>query len=175
MKDFVREYVAGGNSFQYSACGKSMLPTVGDYDSVVIEAVEASEISVGDIVLYAAGDSYVLHRVISKKPAVGGGAVLLTKGDSNIQAERLVHSDSVVGRAVAVSDRDLTSGFYPLAGKILAYSSLLQWRLYSLLRGTFLYDSFYAPLDDGMKSSLIFLFKNATNPVNLVFKAISRR
>jgi len=88
--------------------GTSMFPTLEDGDLVVLDAVPASSITVGTVIVYDPPCSVtgfsVIHRVVGTA-AVG----FLTKGDNNLQTDQQagiasgpITPDCVLGRVVFV-------------------------------------------------------------------------
>lgn len=77
------------------AGGHSMRPTLRPGDELRIEAREARDVVLGDIVLADVGGRPVLHRVVRRRPA---GWKLI--GDARIQADGWVAPGDVLGVAV---------------------------------------------------------------------------
>ena len=50
----------------YPVKGRSMLPNIVEGDLVVIRPCSTSDVSIGDVVVYQRGDTYIVHRVIEK-------------------------------------------------------------------------------------------------------------
>lgn len=74
MEELVREVLARGRRFRFSAHGGSMSPFICDGDLVELSPI--SKIAVGDVLAVTDGKRFVVHRVVQKKKRR-----LLLKGD----------------------------------------------------------------------------------------------
>lgn len=97
--------------------GSSMEPAIGLGAAIVIKAVPAEALAVGDVVTLHAGEKSTIytHRIIEvvDRP---DGRWIRTKGDANATADpTLIHSSAVVGR---------TELAIPFAGYLLALLSI---------------------------------------------------
>ncbi len=97
--------------------GSSMEPAIGLGAAIVIRAVPAEALAVGDVVTLHAGEKSAIytHRIIEvvDRP---DGRWIRTKGDANATPDpTLIHSSAVVGR---------TELAIPLAGYLLALLSI---------------------------------------------------
>lgn len=79
-----------------------MLPFItGEHDSVVLQAVNTSELTIGDIVLATLDDSrYVLHRII----AMRHGYITLM-GDGNLCGRETCTEEAIAGQAIRIIKR----------------------------------------------------------------------
>ena len=63
------------------ATGTSMLPALWPSDLITIRAEEFDRVAPGDIILYARGNRFFIHRVV-KAPVDNGCRTLITRGDA---------------------------------------------------------------------------------------------
>jgi signal peptidase I len=129
----VREAVWERRRLSLRLQGDSMWPTILPGDLVDVEPVSAGEIQLGDVVIWERGGGFIAHRVVDR---VGdnGDAWLVTKGDNSASADRLLASESVLGRVASTSrPGDLTLGRPVSQGRLEAGFWLLRWRVRSAL------------------------------------------
>jgi len=65
---------------------------------VVIRPVDSNEIELGDIIAYERNDKLIVHRVVVIDEDYDGSLIFTTRGDSNLEIDRSVHSNQIVGR-----------------------------------------------------------------------------
>lgn len=83
------------------AAGQSMSPHIQRGDLVILRNVEASEVSVGDVVQYRLGEASVLHRVVGTRQAPTGAPLFITRGDANDIADpQPVRPEQLMGKEV---------------------------------------------------------------------------
>ena len=92
----IEETVSSGGSIRFTVTGISMSPLlINRRDSVVLSA--PVNIKKYDIVLHRRSNGdYILHRVIGRK-----GDILTIAGDNEIQKERNVNINCVIGKVVS--------------------------------------------------------------------------
>lgn len=104
----------------------SMLPTLRVGDTLNVEAAQAAEVSLGDIILYFQGGRFCTHRVVDRR-----GTSLITRGDANVRINSPVAAEECLGR-VASAERDgkpVTLHYRPILSSFLRYSALTR-RIY---------------------------------------------
>lgn len=82
--------------------GWSMLPSVWPGDTLLVERVNSSAITEGDIVLFGRHQRLFAHRVVRR---TAGNFGILTQGDAMRVADGPVDEDEFLGRVVAL-ERD---------------------------------------------------------------------
>ncbi len=87
--------------------GASMEPLLHTGDLVLLSKKSASEIEVGDIVVFKWGNRYVIHRVVYKYQSESGEYCFVTKGDNNALPDL---GDPIRCGSIAVSGLGLASG-----------------------------------------------------------------
>lgn len=92
----IKETIASGGSIRFTVTGISMSPLlINRRDSVVLS--EPKKIKKYDIVLHQRNNGdYILHRVIGRK-----GDTLTIAGDNEIQKEKNVNINCVIGKVVS--------------------------------------------------------------------------
>lgn len=103
----------------------SMTPTIKRGDLLVVEGVNASNLHVGDIIVYRTSDPYlagelIVHRIIKVNLVDGKVVGYITKGDNNLQSDAAagfepptgIPPQDVVGKVVFV---------VPLVGSVVLF------------------------------------------------------
>jgi len=85
--------------------GTSMVPSILPGDLILVQRVDLSEISVGEIVLYTRDGRLFVHRVVAR---AGGhdDPRLVTRGDRLSQNDPLVSSPELLGRVTSIQYGD---------------------------------------------------------------------
>jgi signal peptidase I len=91
------EVLRSSGTLRLCVTGWSMLPTIWPEDTVVIERIDSSEISEGDIVLFARDRRFFVHRVV-EKTGVAKDSTILTRGDAMPQPDPPVSGRELMGR-----------------------------------------------------------------------------
>lgn len=73
----------------------SMWPALKEKDLVFIEAVEAEDLAVGDIVVWQNARGFTIHRIVKLDEDT-----LVTKGDANFKKDKPISYTDIVGRTV---------------------------------------------------------------------------
>ena len=78
-----------------------MLPTLWPGDTLIIERIEGSPISGGDIVLFARNARFFAHRLVShcSAPSVAG---ILTRGDAMFSADPPLGESDLLGKVCVI-------------------------------------------------------------------------
>lgn len=114
--------------------GRCMRPILGDDAEVTVRRCAASELSIGDIVLYRSAEGLMLHRFLRRTRA----GRLTTKADNAADFDPLLDPADVVGRVTVVSGPHrrtaVDRGFGQLAFRLLGVLSLAEALAYRTLR-----------------------------------------
>lgn len=107
--------------------GLSMRPSIYAGEWIVVRRAGAEEISVGDVVIYQSGPTFIAHRVIRQRHQ-DGRVYFTVKGDAHLAAEGEIAAGEVVARVVALKKADKTIDLsrprWRLANRLIArYSS----------------------------------------------------
>jgi len=81
--------------------GWSMLPAVWPGDTLVIERVDSSAVSEGDIVLFRRDRRLFAHRLVARSNP-DGEAKVLTRGDAMPQPDPLVSDHDLLGKVTFI-------------------------------------------------------------------------
>jgi hypothetical protein len=118
-------------TLRLSAFGYSMLPTLYPGDILTIKREILGAIQPGDVVLYARGGRFFIHRNLRSVPQDSETA-LVTRGDSMPHADEPVTASELLGKVISVGDggeaRPVPS-YTPwrrAIGLVLAYSGRLR-------------------------------------------------
>ena len=94
--------LGAGNKLRFQACGGSMRPFIKDADILVVEPVDAGDVSVGDIVFFKTGNSRVAaHRVV-KKEREADNTVLWVRADAYFGPAQNIFSDALLGKVISI-------------------------------------------------------------------------
>lgn len=97
--NLAEERLATGKRVKLAFGGTSMLPTLRDTDTIVLEPL-ADEPTVGDVLLFHHEGRRVVHRLVEIK-----NDTYILQGDNNIGTEQ-AHRDDLLARVVAVTHAD---------------------------------------------------------------------
>jgi signal peptidase I len=104
--DLAAEVLRSSGQLRLRVRGSSMLPSVWPGDMLMIERVQASAASVGDLLLCERDRRLFVHRVVSLGRTVDG--TILTRGDAMPDADPAVPYRDILGRvSFIVRDRKL--------------------------------------------------------------------
>jgi hypothetical protein len=119
--------------------GFSMAPLILEDSIVDVVFDDPSSTRPGDLVLFARGDSLVLHRVIHRWNTEKG-VQFREKGDHKVEAT-VIDEEDVLARVVAVRRGERRTVFDTAGGraasKVLLGWSRMEWRLYQVKRKLF--------------------------------------
>ena len=125
--DMLKEVIERDVEIPLKTFGLSMRPSIHGGEWIVVRRAGAEEISVGDVVIYQAGNTFVAHRVIRKRHQEGR-VYFTVKGDAHLAAEGEIAAKAVVAKVVALKKAnkmmDLNHPRWHLANRLVAlYSS----------------------------------------------------
>jgi len=105
LVDLLRQTLSNGNTFRFTATGRSMEPFIHSGDTVSIAPLEPSKIRIGDVLAFThpLDGRLLAHRLIRIK-----GDDYLMKGDaSHDQPDGWVRPDALLGRLIHVERGNL--------------------------------------------------------------------
>jgi signal peptidase I len=94
--------LADGHALCFRAEGWSMYPAVRDGDSVLVAAVENSDIRRGDVLLCRLGAGTVAHRVVRIVGSGGTVSSVILRGDSAFARDSPVPVGNIVGKVTTI-------------------------------------------------------------------------
>ncbi len=95
------EILRSGYELRMETVGGSMLPTIRGGDIIVVRPVGASDVTIGDVVVFRQADTLVAHRLV-RKHGTNGTMVLVTRGDFAPRSDEPLPADKVLGKVVAL-------------------------------------------------------------------------
>lgn len=104
LSETVKDLLRQGHSVELKAYGRSMIPFLHPGQKIKLQATDLDQIVPGDLVAFQQQDYLVVHRVhavIFKN----GSIQLLTKGDSNLNADVPVSSENYLAKVSGVFRR----------------------------------------------------------------------
>ena len=97
--DLAEEQLAAGERVRIAFGGNSMLPTLRESDTIVLEPL-TDEPRIGDVLLFHHEGRRVVHRLVAVK-----NGIYILQGDNNIGTEQ-VHRDNLLARMISVEHRN---------------------------------------------------------------------
>lgn len=94
--DLAAEVLRSSGCLRLQVTGSSMLPSIWPGDTLLIDCVDARDVSSGEIVLFTRDRRLFVHRVV--KAAANGESTVLTRGDAMPQPDPLVSTESLLGK-----------------------------------------------------------------------------
>jgi signal peptidase I len=81
--------------------GTSMVPVLRPRDLISVEPASLSEVSAGEIVVFAREGRLIAHRVVARSMSTGEGHIV-TRGDRTRRNDAAVSSAELVGRVTRI-------------------------------------------------------------------------
>ncbi|MBD3202659.1 hypothetical protein GF327_00030 [Candidatus Woesearchaeota archaeon] len=128
LLDILKKSIRKNNLVVYNS-GKSMLPLIKPNSRLTVKY--SCDINTGDIILIDTTDHFVVHRVIKK---IKGNSLFLTKGDSNLNFDKTVSSESIIGKVIKVNNIKLTTRKWSVLNYIISKFSYAAGLLPAFLR-----------------------------------------
>jgi len=95
------EVLQSTGELRFRASGISMLPTLWPGDCLTIRARSIEEVQPGDLVLYARGGRFFIHR-ITRKWSLGEETFLIARGDCMAEDDPPVKKRELLGKVIAI-------------------------------------------------------------------------
>ena len=107
LLDLTAELLSRGTTVRFRPSGRSMYPSIREGELITVEPVVASDVTLGDIVLYRSEKGVIAHRVVGTSPAQSSvlGPHFFLRGDSSLSCDQPVTAEKILGRVVGV-ERD---------------------------------------------------------------------
>jgi len=100
LLDLTTELLSQGATVRFRPSGRSMYPSIREGEIITVEPVEASDVKLGDIVLYRSERGLIAHRVI--EIASRDARVFRVRGDASLSCDQPVAAHQILGRVVGV-------------------------------------------------------------------------
>ena len=94
----LRALLNDGQTVRFEAPGRSMLPTIHDGDTLVVEPVDPATIECGDVIVVEGPVCVRAHRVIG----AGDDGAFVMQGDALRMADAPVNPENVLGKVAGV-------------------------------------------------------------------------
>ncbi len=105
LLDLTAELLSRGTIVHFRASGRSMYPAIREGELITVEPVVASDVTLGDIVLYRSERGLIAHRVVGSSPtqsSVLSPHHFLLRGDASLSCDEPVEAHRILGRVVRV-------------------------------------------------------------------------
>ncbi len=126
VQELIQSRLQDGVRVHFTVTTGSMLPFLAPGDRVAVEKTEARQLIPGDVILWAALPTPIIHRVLSVDLA-GSDWLIITKGDQMVKEDPVMSSASVLGIARQVERAgkvlDMTAKFVQVVNGCLARCS----------------------------------------------------
>ena len=100
LLDLTTELLSQGATVRFRPSGRSMYPSIREGELITVEPVEASDVKLGDIVLYRSERGPIAHRVVGI--ASRNARVFRLRGDASLSCDEPVVGQQILGRVVGV-------------------------------------------------------------------------
>ncbi|HJW88440.1 MAG TPA: signal peptidase I [Dehalococcoidia bacterium] len=102
LKALLQEALERGGYIRARASGCSMHPFIRDNDILHVEPARASQLKLGDVILFCDSQGkYITHRLV-KKGTENGRVLLTTKGDNTAFCDLPIPATEMMGRVVEI-------------------------------------------------------------------------
>lgn len=107
LLDLTTELLSRGTTVRFRPSGRSMYPSIREGELITVEPVVASDVTLGDIVLYRSERGLIAHRVVGSSPTQSSvlSPHYFLRGDASLCRDEPVGADQILGRVIGV-ERD---------------------------------------------------------------------
>ncbi len=104
LLDLTTELLSRGTTVRFRPSGRSMYPSIREGELITVEPVVASDVTLGDIVLYRSQRGLIAHRVVGSSPAQSSvlSPHYFLRGDASLSSDQPVEAHQILGRVVGV-------------------------------------------------------------------------
>ena len=98
------ELLSQGTTVRFRPSGRSMYPSIREGELVTVEPVVASDVTLGDIVLYRSERGVIAHRVVGTSPTQSSvlSPQYFLKGDASLSCDQPIEAHQILGRVIRV-------------------------------------------------------------------------
>ena len=126
LLNLCQEVLGKGSTFQFRALGGSMFPFIRPGDLLTTKAVDPTDLSIGEVLLYQREGRSFVHRLIKKK-IINGTHLFITHGDHLPFSDPAISSSQILGKVICIERRGRTihldTPFQRMWGRFLASTS----------------------------------------------------
>jgi signal peptidase len=135
-----QEVLGKGSTFQFRALGGSMFPFIRPGDLLTSKAVEPTDLSIGEVLLYEREGRSFVHRLIKKK-IINGTQLFITRGDHLTFSDPAIPGSQILGKVICIERRGrvihLDTPFQRMRGRFLAFASSWFYPLFQVVEWPF--------------------------------------
>ena len=105
LLDLTTELLSQGTTVHFRPSGRSMYPSIREGELITVEPVAASDVKLGDIVLYRSQRGLIAHRVVGSSPtqsSVLSPHYFFLRGDASLSCDQPVAAHQILGRVIRV-------------------------------------------------------------------------
>ncbi|MFT4524489.1 MAG: hypothetical protein ACI85F_000632 [Bacteroidia bacterium] len=100
-KRLSRDLLESGKTIKLKLDGRSMFPSILPGDVATVHKVDASELKLGQVVVFEISNSWIAHRIVGLKK-INGQTVIRTQGDAITKLDDDMGIDSILGLVITV-------------------------------------------------------------------------
>ena len=120
-----------GHRVRFRAEGISMLPTIGDGDTITVAPSDRRAIRRGDIVLYRHGVRVIAHRIVEVRGTWPTAITFVPRGDGTSANDPPIAPAQILGRVVRIERRLMSAGVRAVVARVRGWHR--RWRNRSLI------------------------------------------
>ncbi len=104
LLDLTTELLSRGTTVRFRPSGRSMYSSIRDGELITVEPVVASDVALGDIVLYRSERGLIAHRVVGSSPTQSSvlSPHYFLRGDASLSCDQPVKPQQILGRVISV-------------------------------------------------------------------------
>lgn len=132
--DLLRDHLAHDGQLRFRVVGECMAPLIEIDDEVELQAVQPTDLRVGDILLFDENSHFYTHRLLARPILARNNWFLQTRGDRSPLRDHPWSANQLIGRVITVYKPDgrqvsLTNGYWPLFNRVICHLSHIEMGL----------------------------------------------
>lgn len=140
LLNLCQEVLEKGDTFQFRALGGSMFPFIRSGDLLTTQAVDPTDLSIGEVLLYQREGRFFVHRLIKKK-IINGTHLFISHGDHLPFSDPPIPSSQILGKVICIERSGrlihLDTPFQRMWGRFLASISAWLYPLFQVVEWPF--------------------------------------
>jgi signal peptidase I len=140
LLNLCQEVLAKGGTFQFRAFGGSMFPFIRPGDLLTTKAVDPTDLSIGEVLLYQREGRSFVHRLVKKK-IINGTHLFITHGDHLTSSDPAIPGFQILGKVICIERSGRTihldTPFQRMWGRFLASASSWLYPLFQVFEWPF--------------------------------------